>query len=372
MALDMEEGDWIPLFRKIRKSWLWQDAEALRAWIDLIMLANHHDGGFRFRSALHPIKRGQLPTTHLSLAKRNGWSRDKVRTFLRLLEAAKSVTIEFRTFDTTKNEWVSAKTDSGFILLTIVNYPLRKAGQYLPTAEDAAESMGFRQGISEPDRQERHRDATGTPQGPDTSNKGNKGNKGKKGGEEAPAVTPPPPVEPPPTPPNEPLAETPDSAGNQTPGAEPPDQAIIAAVHGWDPTFPVVEIRKQINRAIHFGVSKAKLLNDVKTSGKSLRIWTIVDEYQYRPKPEKTRENAPTEVATIVKQRRNGDLAKVDQAQEEITAKIAQLPPEEVAALRREVEEDATAKKIFSPARPSWIESRLRTRVAEKYGIKGC
>lgn len=34
---------WISLYRSIQEHWLWKDAEMLRAWLDLLLLANYED-----------------------------------------------------------------------------------------------------------------------------------------------------------------------------------------------------------------------------------------------------------------------------------------------------------------------------------------
>lgn len=72
----------------------------------------------------------------------------------------------------------------------------------------------------------------------------------------------------------------------------------------------------------------------------------------------------------VLKQPRDKAQQDLDLARIEIDTKIAELPPEEVAALTREIGEEAVAKNVFAGAREDWIASRLRTRVAEKFGIK--
>lgn len=127
MAIDLDEGDWVPLLRKIRKSWIWQDPEVLRAWIDILMMANFDEGVFPFRGRLHPIKRGQVATTYLSLAQRNNWGRERARSLIEKLCAAQSITVAYRTFDPNAGGWLDAKSDVGFLLLTILNYPKKRS-----------------------------------------------------------------------------------------------------------------------------------------------------------------------------------------------------------------------------------------------------
>lgn len=46
------DKDWVRICRKIQNHWLWQNAECLKWWLDLLMLANFEDRG--------GIKRGQM------------------------------------------------------------------------------------------------------------------------------------------------------------------------------------------------------------------------------------------------------------------------------------------------------------------------
>ncbi len=382
MALDLDDGDWIPVWRKIRKSWLWKDPEALRAWIDLIMLANHHDGNFRFRGALHPMKRGQVATTFLSLAKRNGWSRDRVKSFLRMLEQAESVTFTHRSFDTSTNTWSDTKSDTGFILLTIVNYPLRKVGQHLPTAESAAESAGIRQGETLEDRQELDSNPTATRQRFDTSKKGKKEKKGKKGGGEAPPIEAAPAPDPTPTPPSGPSAGTdpsgPESAGNQPvqpspPAAPQPEQVtgrpedIADSYIKGDKTVPKANALNHVCNAIERGADPKKFHAKVIELRGRMKLWTIGDlvvDGNGTAKP-------LAEQAAVVVARRNGDMDRHEKAVDEVESKLAALPPEEVAALRQEAEQEAAQKKVPMFGLEGFIRSWLRARVARKFGIQG-
>ena len=82
----MAEG-WIKLHREIVDHWIWQDPFKLRAWLDLIMLANHKPKKINIDSQIITIDIGQHWTSDESLAKRWGWGRKKVRNFLKLLES---------------------------------------------------------------------------------------------------------------------------------------------------------------------------------------------------------------------------------------------------------------------------------------------
>ena len=102
----MDKG-WIKLSRQIQEHWIWQDPEKLKAWIDLILMANHEDAEVALREGVVKVKRGQLITSIGKLAERWGWSKDRVRRFLRLLSDTNMVTRKIDTHKTT---------------LTIINY----------------------------------------------------------------------------------------------------------------------------------------------------------------------------------------------------------------------------------------------------------
>lgn len=105
---DKSKG-WILLYRSIRDSWIWEKKpfDPARAWIDLILDANHDDGKVFTGSSLVKIKRGQDWVSVRSLAERWGWSKDRVRKFLKTLESDSMIRINTTPFGT---------------LLTIVNY----------------------------------------------------------------------------------------------------------------------------------------------------------------------------------------------------------------------------------------------------------
>ena len=105
---DKSKG-WVLLYRSIRDSWIWEKKpfDPARAWIDLILDANHDDGKVFTGSSLMKIKRGQDWVSVRSLAERWGWSKDRVRKFLKTLESDSMIRINTTPFGT---------------LLTIVKY----------------------------------------------------------------------------------------------------------------------------------------------------------------------------------------------------------------------------------------------------------
>ena len=105
---DKSKG-WILLYRSIRDSWIWQKKpfDPARAWIDLILDANHDDGKVFTGTSLIRIKRGQDLISVRSLAERWGWSKDRVSSFLKLLES---------------DNMIQLSKISNRTVLTIVNY----------------------------------------------------------------------------------------------------------------------------------------------------------------------------------------------------------------------------------------------------------
>lgn len=98
---------WIKIDRQIQEHWIWSDPEKLKAWIDLILLANHETRKVEMRDGLVTIKRGQFVTSIEKLAKRWGWSKNRVYRFLMLLES---------------DHMVQRNTNRYRTTLTIVNY----------------------------------------------------------------------------------------------------------------------------------------------------------------------------------------------------------------------------------------------------------
>ena len=88
----MERG-WVKIYRKIQDNPLWNEKPFSRgqAWIDLLLLANHKDNYIIARGIKVDIKRGQVGWSEVKLSDRWGWSRSKLRTFLKLLESEQQI-----------------------------------------------------------------------------------------------------------------------------------------------------------------------------------------------------------------------------------------------------------------------------------------
>lgn len=104
---------YIRVYRDIREHWIWDNGDMLRAWLDLIMTANHEDNQFLFCGELITVKRGSLITSVRKLAARWHWGKDRVLKFLRLLEA---------------EGMIDRKADSRKTLITIEKYDVYQVG----------------------------------------------------------------------------------------------------------------------------------------------------------------------------------------------------------------------------------------------------
>jgi DNA replication protein DnaD len=88
----MERG-FLKLYRCIQDSSIWQDRpfDRARAWIDLLLIANHKTSTVRKRGIKITIERGQVGWSERQLSDRWGWSRGKVRRFLDELEVEQQI-----------------------------------------------------------------------------------------------------------------------------------------------------------------------------------------------------------------------------------------------------------------------------------------
>lgn len=83
-----DKSGWIKLHRKVLDCWIWQEKpyDKARAWVDLLLLAMHRDKKLLIDNEIFVVERGSFMTSILKLATRWGWSRNKVKRFLELLE----------------------------------------------------------------------------------------------------------------------------------------------------------------------------------------------------------------------------------------------------------------------------------------------
>lgn len=76
---------YISIFRSIRKHWIWQDAEKLKWWLDLLLEVNHSENDVVIGYEVIKCKRGQTVRSLSGWATRWGVSKDTARNFLSLL-----------------------------------------------------------------------------------------------------------------------------------------------------------------------------------------------------------------------------------------------------------------------------------------------
>lgn len=76
---------WIKISREIANHWLWQDAERLKWWLDLLFLAAYEDRRQLAGKQLILLRKGQLIASLSFLCKRWGRSRTMIEPWLNLL-----------------------------------------------------------------------------------------------------------------------------------------------------------------------------------------------------------------------------------------------------------------------------------------------
>lgn len=107
--MDKASKGFIKLDRAIFEHWIFQDAEKFKAFVDLIQLMRFRDGELIIGNEVVEVPRGSYYTSILKLANRWGWSRDKTRAFLSLLE---------------KQDMIKINTTTKGTMLTLENYRL--------------------------------------------------------------------------------------------------------------------------------------------------------------------------------------------------------------------------------------------------------
>lgn len=77
---------WIKISRDISEHWIWQDAERLKWWFDLLFLAAWKDKEVIHDSHLFTLRRGQIIASISFLSERWGKSNPTIIKYLKLLE----------------------------------------------------------------------------------------------------------------------------------------------------------------------------------------------------------------------------------------------------------------------------------------------
>ena len=116
----MKNG-WIKISRRISNHWLWDDAERLQWWLDLLLMASWQDTEAYDDTHHFTLHRGQLIASVSYLSNRWRRSAPTILKFLRLLEDDKMITREI----------LFRKT----AIITIVNYASYQATETKTTTE---------------------------------------------------------------------------------------------------------------------------------------------------------------------------------------------------------------------------------------------
>lgn len=97
----MNTNGWIKLHRQIVNNWIWEDADKLKAWLDILLMVNHDDKKIYCNGKLITIKRGEKLTSIKKLSERWSWTRRRVMRFLDLLEEDEMCTTNRTPYGTT-------------------------------------------------------------------------------------------------------------------------------------------------------------------------------------------------------------------------------------------------------------------------------
>jgi len=78
---------WIKVHRIMRQHWIYKDADYLKAWITILLEANHSDQKILIKGVLLECKRGQSLNSLETWARLfGGWSKSRVKRFFKLLK----------------------------------------------------------------------------------------------------------------------------------------------------------------------------------------------------------------------------------------------------------------------------------------------
>jgi hypothetical protein len=114
---------WVKIHRSMMRHWIMKDAEKFRAWMILLMIVDHEPKEVVIQGHKIPLQRGQSARSLQSWGELfQGWERNKVRRFFKLLEKCDMI----RTEDATKTT-----------VVTVMNYCKYQDSHYVACDEDA-------------------------------------------------------------------------------------------------------------------------------------------------------------------------------------------------------------------------------------------
>lgn len=111
----MADGGWIKVYRKIRQSFVWTDANQLKLWLLILMKASHDGNRFLFNGQQVDVTSGQLVTGAHALAFEfnNGVPRDNQVAWRKVWRWVKRF----------ENEgMLTIKSNNKYSVITVVNY----------------------------------------------------------------------------------------------------------------------------------------------------------------------------------------------------------------------------------------------------------
>jgi len=79
------DNSFIKLYRKIQDNWIWDNPLYLKCWIDMLMRASIKSSSMLMNNQVVEVGRGEIVFSQRNFAKRNGMSRQQLRTFLKKL-----------------------------------------------------------------------------------------------------------------------------------------------------------------------------------------------------------------------------------------------------------------------------------------------
>ena len=77
---------WVSIYRNIMEHWIWTKPEYLKGWMYILLMANHKEKKVLHNFETVLIKRGEHITTLRMMGIQIGLSKNRVKTFLRILE----------------------------------------------------------------------------------------------------------------------------------------------------------------------------------------------------------------------------------------------------------------------------------------------
>lgn len=86
MAAASKNKGWVKIERDIVDHWVFQDAEYFRAWVLILLMANHEDAKILINKVPTVIPRGAFHSSIVILAAKLGWTRKRTNRYIEMLE----------------------------------------------------------------------------------------------------------------------------------------------------------------------------------------------------------------------------------------------------------------------------------------------